>query len=1468
MSRRVNDGNNGFGVLTKYVTDTKGMSVTDFNGKLNITDKTARNWKAKGYRQGSQMSNIIFKIFFDVPNSFDRFLEYLTKNNYVFPWEDYADDEKRAFHEFLCTDINELTKKTNSEPQRSTDVKLTGFSTESWYNESIKAGARFNHLRDTLDEDILPKLIPVSEQKKQPTADTEAETNTIKILDIIQKKLSPVFISAKGGMGKSSALFYILRARYDDDDKYRDRELIPDDTLPIFVQLSSAPSADPDKVIYRNGESTFLRREVYKQLTGDNNAFNKDTNILTIYSVLDNYLSSTEENHKFILLFDGVNEISRTEVKFDDLDSGRFYSPAIMLQEELTFMIQRYPNVRFIMTGRGDVHLCDTADMDKYWADSETEEKYRKEFFLMEYNIRGLDKSQINTYLAKKKGEKNISPETQEILQCKIETIEAEPLNSKLLELLSSPLFLILYSRIENDQTISTRGELLKAYYHNNKSPLNPIYNYKGIAYSEQERNKQISLERENKNSLLTGAEQAFILDFLLPQLAYSLGQNYSFTYEQAVTSLSSVLKGSGEGEFTYVLTDICGKFGKAAFPKYKDNRNENNTGTRAIAEKMLGHTQGKVEYLWRDYILPYCIYTWNILTTDSYDNYMFFHDYVKEYFCCSKIINDLKIAQTLGHNENQNAAYDYLTSVLGGHPLPVGIRGLVGESVGEHKNAPYFDKEDGKWIYPLRDHKIIQPTDDRQLIEDMLDLCRGRADEGKGYVVWNLMEILKSVRGDLAGIDLSGIDLRKCSLNGVPLSKPGLVANFDGAKVNRENIFPMGHVSSITSMVFQPILHNYNLLSVSLDNHLKIWDIQTSNCISSLDIGSALFHITINPTDSTYVLCSCQDRTAKIINCETMEYAYVLNDHTKPVLCSAYNSDATIIATASADHTVKLWKYNEENQEYRCCATSEKYPSRVDFVQFSPDNKHLLTAYSTSKGCLALRIWKLESDFLKEYEEIIVEGYSSFNISIAYKPDDGTQILISKREYEYNKDGIIIINSLTLDEIQNTIYDTYIHCAQYSSDGKSIITFGSEIIVWDADSYNELYRLPNCVGWFFPSVCINTDNQYLACVDKHTVIHIFDLNNKSHFNTLQGYIPSINSISFSSEGYSFVASSSDGSAKIFSKNEKNDWTCTGVLLGNSEISTVMYNPDKDIKQIVTADYSGEVKIWDFEKQIPIYSLLNSGGFRRKSVSFNMNGLKVFASDDFAIWDYDKGTVGCCGVDVTCMSERPDPTQKLKSEDPRFLSLYNDGETVLLWGDYSYSIGRPLCVLKVEEELWNNRFGRAKYIEASYSLDGERILTIQNNGIIKLWDATLETCYTTFTTENEGILSGTFNHDCTEVIITTGYYVKRFKIAQDESSQFIIEEIIEKPSIEEKTVKEAIFSFDGKYILTASFMGVCKIWDAHTHECLCTVENIPGLFVQGIDFTKLAETNLNAEDREKLRMYGAVITQKTDESNQ
>ena len=1235
----------------------------------------------------------------------------------------------------------------------------------------------------------------------------------------------------QGGAGKTTALYRILQKAYDAQGKSP-----APGSIPLYLDLSTAP--DQNGTLYRGGVSSFIRRSVYRLIFDEekSNAKSDETAVLDsvftaedalILPKIDQLLKQNNPSPAITLLLDGLNELSRL-VPDDDMPPI-----AVMVQQEIAMMVGTCPNVKIILTGRVDDRIILGDNIARY-------------------DLCGLDDGTIRDYLS------------LHFPESKVNAVLTDPI---LLQTLRLPLFLSIFIRLKDTQQASTPGELLRIFFNEHKANL--LHAQAEEIYTIQQRNQQIE-QNVKKMALgrprhrLTAEMQAFILDFILPELAWRMGERLWINISDMEKAVTAILSDRSE-------TSVRGYAGTVAFKQYCDPYNpEKHTDHIAEALESLGINQRNMlnTRTLTDKIIAYCVSTLGILEKDGL-KFRFVHQTFRDYFASVKVTNTFKIAaaaweiaQTQWDEEKsltQQAAFACLFGVLGKAPLRTALRRMIGESLGEHRNIPLF--RDGRWIAPPR-----AEDDPRRLCEQMLTLCRGKTEDTVGYTVFNLIKILGDGRGkDLSGLDLSALDLRRCSLNGIRLSRPGLAARFDGARLDRESLFPTGHNSFITSIAYHPNPDSHTLLSASLDGTAKLWDTRTGGCIGTLRghtdvVLSAVYH----PQNPNLALTASADGTAKIWDCRMPDLKCV---HTLEVcansstnMSAAYNSDGTIIAS-SGNTSIKLWhRSTEGNGEFVCFKTLEEHSALIRHLQFHPRNNQLLVVCENN----CIKIWSWTSD---QYTSIDKTFDEDEEIEYAFYSPDGTKVILSQR-FSYK---ITILDARTLTPLPNPIETSeYIRLCRYSPDGTKIVSLGADLIVWNADTHEELVRVPSIYKINYnPNLVFSPNGCFIATADSASV-DIYDAKTGVHCASLTGFWKSVSSAVYNPAGDGFVMTSEDGSVKLWSADTSSTWsayTCTGTLLQNKVPQwAAVYHPDPNVRQMLTSSQDGKIGIWDISTQVCQHDL-NTDGFSSRA-RYNEDGSAVViacpVNIGFAIWDYAHNEL----MQSTCGSAfamaRPNPQLNLNdSNNPkrsrsRYLSIDTDGEFLYIWDAL---ISCPIRFLRASTSATpSHPLHRNKFVSAVYSHDGSMILAAQRDGIIALWDADLRTCHDSVQLQHPPVIFACFNHDSSRVIAALGNRSIRLWDVKDGK---LIESSTPPLHILEARINSAVFSPDGRHMLTALSDGTCKIWDADTYQCLQTIPNIPGLFVQGVDFSTLAESTFTEEDRQHLRMYGAKIDNPT-----
>lgn len=766
-----------------------------------------------------------------------------------------------------------------------------------WYEESRRTGCRFAGLN--IDKTIMPLSAVSSNAVNFPinVSTNPEETVGLKPLSGVLKyseTLHNMYLIGEGGIGKTTALNSIM------EDTYRDKAYHPAENgkniIPLFVELSKAP-ADYCSA-YHASHSTFIQRYLYMLLGSVDKQYLLSENTeemsrimerddTSIMENIDQLLRADEEHTQYLLLLDGLNEVSKKQLSTKEKDF--LGAPSELIVEEIKELLEKHKNITVIITSRADETLSDL--------DASFERLF----------LTGVNEDIIKEYLD----------------GCKISSEQVSK-NSRLMETLKIPLFLKLYGELYNTADISTPGEILYSFFSE-----------RSTKYTARNRIAEIKMDRQKagdgyETNSLDEKMQGFILDFLLPELGWYMEKNdlYAVDLSRFKQVIDSVLKGEKE-------TDICGIYGRKYFKEYL--RGEDPVpNTQTYARHLLA-LEGPLGEDYVSLIAKYCVYSLGILYANN-QNYSFIHQHIRDFFAAMKIITDMKMAlyvaedgritETFDANDNKKKIALRILDTIGTDYFDEKVSLFIGEILGEYKNTLLFT--DGKW-------KIYIPEEEKRLLlTKTLLLYRGNFSRKAfiGISVHNLLDIFEKAHGSLNGMDLSELDLSRCSFNGIPLKGSSL----NGALVNKQTFFPNGHDSSITCIRISPDEEFF--LTGDSCGIVKLWHLKTHKYIQTIIDCKYLINNIQYVHDGAELLISTingtwiYDVNHYEIKKNFPKTQFVLSDKNAQKLIVGYN---TILG-----HRVNI-QILEQASNKRMKLDQVREDFCANLITFSPDEKYIV---------------------------------------------------------------------------------------------------------------------------------------------------------------------------------------------------------------------------------------------------------------------------------------------------------------------------------------------------------------------------------------------------------------------------------------------------------------------------------------------------------------------------------------------
>jgi WD40 repeat protein len=221
--------------------------------------------------------------------------------------------------------------------------------------------------------------------------------------------------------------------------------------------------------------------------------------------------------------------------------------------------------------------------------------------------------------------------------------------------------------------------------------------------------------------------------------------------------------------------------------------------------------------------------------------------------------------------------------------------------------------------------------------------------------------------------------------------------------------------------------------------NTPRLWNVRTNALIAELSGHTRQVTAAAFSEDGSRLATASDDHTARLWDSRTGAPIAVLH-HDETVTAVAFSPDGSRVATASRDHTARLWDASTGAE-----LALLKHEDDVVDVEFSPDGTRVVTA-GTAAG---QRVWDARSGM--QIMEGLVNQAPFQQASAAKFSPDGTRILIT-----YNSSKIAgLWDAATGTRIAQLMQDDTVETARFSPDGASIVTASDDKTarIWDAST-------------------------------------------------------------------------------------------------------------------------------------------------------------------------------------------------------------------------------------------------------------------------------------------------------------------------------------------------------------------------------------------------------------------------------
>jgi WD40 repeat protein len=504
-----------------------------------------------------------------------------------------------------------------------------------------------------------------------------------------------------------------------------------------------------------------------------------------------------------------------------------------------------------------------------------------------------------------------------------------------------------------------------------------------------------------------------------------------------------------------------------------------------------------------------------------------------------------------------------------------------------------------------------------------------------------------------------------------------------------------------------------------------------------------------------------------------------LLHGHTNTVFSVAFSPDDAILASASADGSIRLWDVITRQPLGLPLAG---HTDTVFSVAFSPDGTILASASKDQ----TIRLWDIKT---RQPLGVPLAGHTDTVFSVAFSPD-GTILVSASKDQMIRLWDVKTRQPLGPALIGHT---SEVFSAVFSPEGATLASASRDrtIRLWNVKTHRPIGSPLSGHGDSVMWVTFSPDGTTLTSASGDNTIRLWDVKTQQPVATLAGHTAPVFRIAFSPGGAMLASASGDKTIRLWDIHHRQFFE---NLSGHSgRVCSIAFSSDGAI--LASASRDEDIRLWDMKSRKPIRTF-STHDHSENSVAFSPRGV-ILASTGFdkSIRLWDVKTEQLVGQPLTGHSDWV--SSIAFSPDGTLLASASLDKTVRVWD------------IKAWQLIGTLSGHSAPVNSVVFSPDGSTLASASWDHTIRLWDVKTRQLLDTLSGHSDGVFSVAFSPDGRTIASASGD--KTIRLWEVKTRQ-----PIGTLSGHADAVFSVAFNPDGAILASGSADHSVRLWDAKT----------------------------------------------------